>query len=153
MPAGAIEPTWAERRTARGLAAGLACAAVLSLLPLVLTRHVDLRTAPPWALWIVILAVVQLVYAAWLANAPDWATVHVQMILSAAMTTIYAMAMTLVLLTPSTRTLILGLDEVRRLGAAWCGLMVLIMAAATWYSGRTSTRWREQLVKERLDVY
>ena len=51
----------------------------------------------------VLLAAVQLVYAGWLANAPDWATVRVQMVLSAALTTIYAMALTLVLLTPSTR--------------------------------------------------
>ncbi len=84
------------------------------------------------------MAAVQLVYAGWLANAPDWATVRVQMVLSAALTTIYAMAMTLVLLTPQTRSLILGLDEVRRLAPAWCGLMLLIMAVATWYCGRTA---------------
>ncbi len=153
VPANAIEPTWQERRTARGLAAALVGVALLTLLPLVLTRHVDLRTAPPWALWVVILAMVQLIFAGWLANVPDWATVRMQMVLSAGLTTIYAMAMTLVLLTPQARSLILGLDEVRRLAPAWCGLMVLIMGIATWYCGRTSARWREQLVNERLDVY
>ena len=151
VPADAIEPTWAERRTARGLAAALAGIALLSILPVALGRHLDLRSAPPWALWTVLLAVVQLVYAGWLANAPDWATVRVQMILSAALTTIYAMAMTLVLLTPQTRSLILGLDEVRRLAPAWCGLMLLVMAVATWYCGRTSTQWREQIAYERRE--
>jgi hypothetical protein len=153
VPADAIEPSWAERRTARGLAAALAVVAVLSLLPVVLLRHVDLRSAPPWALWTVLFAAVQLVFAGWLANAPDWATVRVQMIVSAGLTTLYAMAMTLLLLTPSSRTLILGLDEVRPLGAAWCGLMFFLLGAATWCCGRTSTRWREQIEVERLNMY
>jgi hypothetical protein len=153
VPADAIEPSWAEQRTARGLAAALAGIAVLSLLPVALERHLDLRDAPLWALGTVLLAAVQMVYAGWLANAPDWATVRVQMILSAALTTIYAMLMTLVLLTPQTRTLILGLDEVRFAAPAWCGLMLVLMAAATWYCGRTSTQWRAQIEEERLNTY
>jgi hypothetical protein len=153
IPSDAIEPSWAERRTARGLAAALAGIALLSLLPVALTRHWDLRSAPPWALWTVLLAAVQLIFAGWLANAPDWATVRVQMIISAALTTLYAMAMTLMVLTPSTHELILKLDEVRPLGAAWCGLMFLLMGGATWYCGRTSTRWREQNEVERVHSF
>jgi hypothetical protein len=148
IPADAIEPTWAEQRTARGLAAALAAAAVMSVVPIVLKSYVNLLAAPPWALWTVLLAAVQLIFAGWLANAPDWATVRVQMILSAAITTIYAMVMTLVLVTPQSRTLILGLDEVRHMAPAWCGIMFAVMAAFTWYCGRTSTHWRRQLTEE-----
>jgi hypothetical protein len=153
LPADAIEPTWGEKRTARGLAAALAGLALLSLAPVAMRHHIDLRSAPPWALWTVLMAAVQMVFAGWLANAPDWATVRVQMVISAGLTTLYAMAMTLMILTPSSRSLILGLDEVRRFGAAWCGLMLLLMGVATWYCGRTSTRWREQIEVERLGSY
>jgi hypothetical protein len=148
VPADAFEPTWAEQRTARGLAVALAAAAALSVLPVALKGHMKLFDAPPWALWTVLLAAVQLVYAGWLANAPDWATVRVQMVLSAALTTIYAMVMTLVLMTPPSRALILGLDEVRQMAPAWCGLMLVLMAGVTWYCGRTSTQWRRQLAEE-----
>jgi hypothetical protein len=148
VPANAIEPTWAEQRTARGLATVLACAAVLSVLPVVLTSHVKLLDAPPWALWTMLLAAIQIVFAGWLANAPDWATVRVQMVISAALTTLYAMVLTLVVITRPTSPLILGLDEVRKMAPAWCGLMFVLMAVVTWYCGRTSTRWRRQIAEE-----
>jgi hypothetical protein len=153
VPVDAIEPTYAERRTARSLAIALAAIAIVSMLPIVFTRHLNLLAAPPWALWTLLAAVVQLIFAGWLANAPDWATVRVQMILSAALTTLYAMAMTLVIITPQERSLILGLDDVRRLAPAWCGLMILLLAVATWYCGRTSARWRQQLVDEWFGTY
>jgi hypothetical protein len=153
VPADAIEPTWGEKRTARGLAMALAGLALFSVAPVVIKHHIDLRSAPLWALLIVLMASVQLVFAGWLANAPDWATVRVQMVISAALTTLYAMAMTLMLLTPLKENLILGLYELWPLGAAWCGVMFFLMGVATWYCGRTATRWREQIEMERLNAY
>jgi hypothetical protein len=148
LPDDAIEPSWAERRTARGLAAALAAIAVLNLLPVILSGHYNLLAAPPWAVLAVLLAVVQVVYAARLANAPDWSTVQVQMIVSASVTTAYAMLTTLALLTPSEKPLLFGLGEVRRLVPAWCGLMMLVMGGVTWYCGRTSAHWRRELAEE-----
>ncbi len=74
------------------------------------------------------------------------------MIVAAAMTTIYAMAMTLLLITPASRHLMLGLDEVRNmaLAPAWCGLMFLIMAVVTWHCGRTAARWRREADEDLL---
>ena len=83
--------------------------------------HADLLAAPPWALGAVFLAVLQLVYAAWMINAPDWASARVQMVVCAFVTTIYGMLMTLTMITPVDHPLILGLGEVsaalRRPGA------------------------------------
>jgi hypothetical protein len=144
-PVDAIEPSWTERRTARRLAAMMAGTAVLSLLPVFVLRQVNLLVAPPWALWTILLATVQLVYAGWLVNAPDWVTARVQMVVSAAVTTVYAMIMTLLLVAPRNQPLILGLSEVRQSALAWCGLMFVVMAATTWYAGTTAARWRRQL--------
>jgi hypothetical protein len=145
LPADVTEPGPEQRQTALRLAIAVAAPAVLSLLPVVLSGHANLLAAPPWALWAVLLAVVQLIYAGWMVNAPDWASARVQMIVCAAATTIYAMAMTLVLITPVNRPLILGLGEARRLAPGWCGVMFLLLGVATWYCGRTSARWRNKV--------
>ena len=103
-------------------------------------------TAPPWALAAVFLAVLQLVYAAWMINAPDWASARVQMVVCAVVTTIYGMLMTLTMITPVNHPLILGLGEVRRAAPAWCGLMLVLIGAATWFCGRTSAKWKRSLM-------
>jgi len=108
--------------------------------------HSNPLTAPPWALAAVFLAVLQLAYAAWMINVPDRATARVQMIVCAILATIYGMLMTLTMITPVNHPLILGLGEVRRAAPAWCGLMFVITGAATWYCGRTSTRWKRSLM-------
>jgi hypothetical protein len=141
LPADATIPGKAERRTARQLAAVAAVAALTSVLP-VFVGHADLLTPPPWALATVFLAVLQLIYAAWMINAPDWASARVQMVVCAVLATIYAMLMTLTMITPVNHPLILGLGEVRRAAPAWCGLMFVLMGAATWFCGRASARWR-----------
>ena len=145
LPADATIPGKAERRIALQLAAVPAGAALVGLLP-VLLGHANLLTAPPWALAAVFLAVLQLVYAAWMVNAPDWASARVQMVVCAVVATIYGMAMTKTMITPVNRPLILGLADVRRDAPAWCGLMFLLMGAATWFCGWTSARWKRSLM-------
>jgi len=147
LPADVTIPGKAERRIALQLAAVLAAAALVSLLP-VIVGHANLLTAPPWALAAVLLAVLQLVYGVWMINAPDWAAAWVQMVVGAIITTIYGMLMTLTMITSINRPLILGLGEVRRAAPAWCGLMFVLMGAATWFSGRTSARWRRSLMPQ-----
>ena len=127
------------------LAAVPAAAALLGLLP-VFWGHANLLTAPPWALAAVFLAVLQLVYAAWMINAPDWAAARVQMAVCAVVATVYGMLMTLTTITAVNHPLILGLGEVRRTAPAWCGLMLLLMGAATWFCGRESMRWKRSLM-------
>jgi hypothetical protein len=135
----------AERRISRRLAGVLSAAALLSLLPVLVLGHADLTKAPPWALAAVLLAVLQAVYAGWIINAPDWAAAQVQMAVCAVMTTLYGMLMTLSLMAPANKPLILGLGEARRAVPAWCGLMLLLMGAATWFCGWTSAKWKRSL--------
>ncbi len=77
LPADVTIPGTAERRIALQLAAVPAVVALVSLLPVGL-GHANLLRAPPWALAAVFLAVLQLAYAAWMINVPDWATARVQ---------------------------------------------------------------------------
>jgi hypothetical protein len=150
VPAGAVEPSWLERRMAWQVAAAVAGAAVLSLLPVFAICRGNLPAAPPWALLAALLAAVQLVFAGWMVNAPDWATARVQMMISAAATTIYAMALTLLKITPDKRLLPLGLEDVRESGLApaWCGMICVVMLAVTWLSGYTAARWRREAEEE-----
>lgn len=152
VPAGAVEPSWSERRMAWQLAAVVAASAALGLVPVLALSHGNLPAAPPWALLAVLLAAVQVVFAGWMANAPDWATARVQMMVSAVATTIYAMAMTFLIITPDRKQLPLGLDDVRRLSLApaWCGLMFMVMAAVTWHCGYTAARWRREAEEDGL---
>jgi hypothetical protein len=144
IPADATQPGKAERKTALQLAAVAGVAALVSLMP-VIVGHANLFSAPPWALAAVFLAVLQLIYAAWMVNAPDWTSARVQMVVCAVLATIYAMLLTLTMITPVDRPLILGLGEVRHAAPAWCGLMLVLMGAATWFCGRTSAKWRRRL--------
>lgn len=145
LPDNVTIPGKTEQRIALQLAAVLSVAALLDLLPVVGLGYVNLRVAPPWALAAVFLAVLQAVYALWMINAPDWAAARVLMVVCAIATTIYGMLMTLTMIMPVNRSLILQLGEVRRAGPAWCGLMFFFMGAATWFCGRTSARWRRSL--------
>ncbi len=145
LPADATVPGTADRRAALRLAAAPAACAALGLLPVLVTGHVNPFTAPPWALAAVFLAVLQWIYGAWMINVPDWASARVQMVVCAIITTIYGMVMTLTMIAPARRTLILGLDEVRRGAPAWCAIMLAVMGMATWFCGRASMQWKRRL--------
>ena len=144
LPADVTIPGEVERRAALRLAAVPVIAALASLVP-VLMGHANLFHAPRWALAAVFLAVLQLIYAAWMVNVPDWVSARVQMVVCAAATTIYGMVMTLTMTMPPNRPLSLDLGEIRHSAPGWCGLIFLLMGAATWFCGRTSAEWRRGL--------
>ncbi len=144
LPADATIPGTAERRIALRLAAVPAGAALVSLLP-VIAGHANLLAAPAWALAAVFLAVLQLVYAAWMINAPDWAAARVQMVVCTIVTTIYGMLMTLTMITPVNHPLMLDLGGVRSAARVWCGLMLVLMGAATWFCGRASVKMEKSV--------
>jgi hypothetical protein len=144
------EPGKDEQRASLQMAAVTSLAAVLGSLPVVAMNHANLFAAPRWALAAVFLTVLQLVYAAWVINVPDWASARVLMVVCALVTTVYGMLMTLTMITPGAQPL-LGLGEARRAAPAWCGLMLVLTAAATWYCGRTSARWKARLPLTRSD--
>ena len=87
LPADVTVPGRFEQRIAlrAGLGAGGRC--VTELVPVIVAGHANLFTVPPWALGIAFLAVLQLVYAVWMINVPDWASAWVQMAVFAIVTT------------------------------------------------------------------
>ncbi len=118
----------------------------MSVAPVFVSGHANLLAAPPWALAAVFLAVLQLVFAAWAINAPDWASARVQTVVCAVLATVYAMLMTFTLIVPANDPLLLGLGEVRHAAPGWCGLMFVLMGTATWFCGWTSAKWRTRLM-------
>jgi hypothetical protein len=151
QPVAAGREASSRRCDALRLATVLVATALLGLAPVVRLGHANLLTAPPWALAAVFLAVLQLVFATWMINVPDWASARVQMVVCAIVTTIYGMLMTKTMITPADHPLILRLGEVRHAARAWCAVMLVVMGAATWFCGWTSARWRRSLMPRRKE--
>ena len=131
-----------HRATVRFLAAILALVVAFSIAPVVGLGHLNPATAPNWARAILLVAMVQAAYVAWMLNVPDWASVWVVMLVFAGAAALYALAMAVALATPPERPMILDMDQVRRSARAWCGAVGLVTSLATYLCGRTATRWR-----------
>jgi hypothetical protein len=142
MPADVCQASPAQVRTVLLLAALLAGAVVLSLVPVMWLGHLNPQTAPAWSRAVMLLAAVQIVFVVWMVNAPDWATLWVVMLVSALVATAYAVAMAAAFATPVNQSLILGMGEVRRGATGWCACVLAVMSAATYLCGRASVRWR-----------
>ncbi len=89
-----------------------------------------------------LISLLQFAYLAWLATVPHWAAVWTMMMAFAAVATIYAVAGTMVLMTPADSDLPLGLDTVRRQAVPWCLAATAICAAAAYYCGHLAQTWK-----------
>lgn len=139
-------PDEGKRTTVKWLAFLLGLVVVFSLFPVFYLRYLNLAAAPGWARIVLLVAVVEAAYIAWMLNAPDWASVWVVMLVFAAASAVYATAaayaVATVVATPAAKPMLLGMDEVRGSAGAWCGSVLSAMALATYLCGRTATRWR-----------
>lgn len=123
------------------LAVALAMISIFSVLPAL--PHLNLVQAPGWARIMLLLAALQLAYVAWIVLLPDWSTVWVGMLVFSIVGSIYAVAMAVVLFTPTQSPLLLGLDaDTRRTAIGWCCAVVLLTTLASYICGRISARWR-----------
>ena len=98
-----------------------------------------------WECVSLLIAAVQLVYAIYLAQLPDWSSVWVVAILSLIVTTLYATLMGAVVFGDSDSLLVRTLElsePVRRKATLWCVSMVSICALLTYFCGRIGVRWR-----------
>ena len=96
-------------------------------------RYWDLAAAPGWARVVLLLGLLQLAYAAWLASVPDWGALWAVMFVLAAQATLYGAAAAAALAVPPHDELPLGLSAVRRSAPLWCALVAgLTIAAAYW---------------------
>jgi hypothetical protein len=141
MPRDVYEAGASELRTTYALAAFLVFVVAFSLIPVVRLGHLNLETAPAWARAVVLIAALQLIYVAWMANAPDWTSLWVVMMVFALAATGYAVITAIALATPLHYPLVLGMAEVRNSAAKWCIAVLAVMCLATYLCGRVSTRW------------
>jgi hypothetical protein len=100
---------------------------------------------PRWALALVAFGIVQVAYAVYLAQLPDWMSGWIVTIICLAMAALYAGMLGITLLASEQSFLIRGLDlaEVAPTGRAamWCLCMTSILATLAFFAGRTSLRW------------
>jgi hypothetical protein len=124
------------------LAGGLAGVALLGMSPAL--AHLHAAVPPGWAQIILALTALQLVYVFWLLSMPDWSTEWIGMALCAGCAALYAGSMALVLTTPATKPIMLGLGTVRNTAGGWCALNVLLLGLLCYGFGKISARWRRR---------
>lgn len=132
-----VEPRQAN--TVYAISAGLVLLAVVQLVPAI--KRGELLSAPAWAQCVMLLVAIQLVYAAWLALAPDWCTLWVAMLAFAGVAAFYGAALAIAVMTPRDATLVLGMDDIRDAARLWCSTVILMTTLMTFICGRTSYRW------------
>jgi hypothetical protein len=125
------------------LAAAMAALSLYCIAPAI--SHLNLGAAPNWARVVVLLSVLQLAYAAWLASIPDWSTLRSSMIIFTVVAALYGLTMTVALSTPAENPLPLDLTDVRRQAVLWCAGVVLLASLLAYGCGRAAWRWRKAL--------
>jgi hypothetical protein len=153
-PTAARPPTNRQWLVAQILAAALAAAALFAAAPaawdvVLYARAEEGALVSRWALAAIALAAVQLAYAAYLAQLPDWSSGWIVTLWSLAAAAGYAGLLGLTLIAgPESRLIqFLDLADVLPTGRAsmWCLCMTTIMASLAFFAGRTSLRWRQAL--------
>ena len=119
---------------------------VFSVAPIVL--HLDLLAEPSWPRGVLVVAVLQACYLAWMLSVPDWSTIRVLMIVFLLAAAIYATAMTWIALTPPEEPLQFGLEEVRNRALQWCGCVLTLMLFGAYLCARASSDWRSAVNRE-----
>jgi hypothetical protein len=130
-----------QRSQAYQIALALAILCLLELLPSL--WRPNLSTAPDWSRAVLLGSIGQLAFVVWMATIPDRGSIWVLMLVFAVAATSYAAVASILLLTPDTFDLPLGLTEARWPAFWWSSLMALLCAAAAFYCGHTAQRWRK----------
>jgi hypothetical protein len=92
-----------------------------------------------------LLSLLQLAYALWLASIPDWAALRSSMIFFTLVASLYGVTMTVTLTTPTGTSLPLDLTDVRRQAVLWSAGVVLLASLLAYGCGRAAWRWRRML--------
>lgn len=100
-----------------------------------------------WAIVLGMLGVVQVAYAIYLIQLPDWTTVWMVTLFALASAALYAMALGLTIISGEDGWLVRFLqlhDKVAGGKAAlWCLCMMSVMTLLAFFAGRISVRWRQ----------
>jgi hypothetical protein len=132
------------------LAIFMALAAMFGTVPALMDavghfRSLDSRGIAPWAYGLILLGGMQLAYALYLAQLPDWSTVWVVSLVALFMATAYAMLLGLILLAREESQLIQLLGLADKLygnkATGWTLIMLSLSGLLAYFSGRISVRW------------
>ena len=108
-------------------------------------RDLEATNIDNWVYLLFFLSGLQLVYALYLFQLPDWSSVWVVMIVTATFATLYATFMGIALVAGEGHGFIqaLELGDLQRRGylSLWCFLMTLVTSTATYFLIRFSLRW------------
>ena len=128
------------RATVYRIAAALVLVSILSVWPAL--KYWDLGVAPGWARGVLLVALLQLAYAAWLVSIPDWASLWASMFVLAIVATLYGTTAAMTLATPMEHEPPLGLQSVRHAAPYWCGGVMLLTISAAYLCGHAAQRIR-----------
>lgn len=160
-----VDPYW--RPAANWLSAALVAAGLFAMAPAVwdvaeYVHYLGAVNAPAvarWALMVLLLGVVQLAYAVYLFQLPDWTSVWAVTLYSLAAAGAYAMTLGVVLTADAEDWLVgpQGLQLADKLAggraALWCLAMVSVSTILAFFAGRLSVQWRRaELVLRRAGM-
>ena len=128
-----------QSETAYWLAAVLLFVIVFTSAPAL--GHLQLDAAPRWAQAMLLVAGLQLAYAAWLAIVPDWSTVSVGAWMFAASAVLYAAACGWFGMAGGARTALEYAGQ-RGSAAGWCGVSAVVLALMSYACGQVGGNWR-----------
>jgi len=141
----------AKRWSAYYLAIGVIVVALFNMAPAFYEGFQAFRLDPPrpmarWAYAAVIVGLLQLAYAFYLIQLPDWGSVWVVAILSLAATTMYAALASAVVFGGQDSNLLESLQlnyVARKKAMLWCTIMLTLSAVLTYFGGRLAIRWHK----------
>jgi hypothetical protein len=150
-PVRGIDHDPAKRWSAYYLAIGIIFVGLFNMAPAFYEGFQAFRLDPPrplarWAYAALVLGLVQIVYAFYLIQLPDWGSVWVVAIFSLVTTTMYAALVSAVILGTQDSNLLesLHLSYVSRKRAIlWCTIMLSLSALLTYFCGRVGIRWHK----------
>jgi hypothetical protein len=100
---------------------------------------------PPWVLGIFALGVVQLAYAVYLAQLPDWSALWATTLAMLGLAALYALLLGTTLMAREENILAEMLGFAEKLpgnrAAMWCFVMLCFTGVATYFLGFTAARW------------
>jgi hypothetical protein len=144
------EPEASRRLTVYQLAAAMILASLFSLLPAVLDvvehfRTIDSPGVSRWAFLLCLAAAVQIAYAVYMVQMPDWSSVWVVSVVLLVLAMGYAMLVGALMFSESHSEFIqlLALEDqlTGNRAAGWCAIMLSLSCLLAYATGRVSVRW------------
>jgi hypothetical protein len=151
LPVYGYEHSADQRWTVYQLGVSLALAALFGAVPAVLdmvahVQAVESAGISRWAWVLLLTSGIQLAYAVYLVQLPDWSSVWTVSIVMLAFATAYAMLLGLLMLADNQSQLVrfLELTDARASHKApgWCLIMLSICSLLAYFCGRISARWQ-----------